>query len=268
MIIFNFKILSKLTVFYALFFIIFQDDRGKAKIIIICVLNNIDLKISIIIPTFNRGELITNSIKSVLNQTFQNLEVIIVDDGSSDNTKEIVKKIKDKRIKYIRLKENKGASNARNIGIKNAHGQYISFQDSDDIFYPNKLEEQLKNIINKRSNFDFCKINVIYNDSFSYFYPNKIVEDRLEKTDFFNELISHGNFISTQSILVEKEIIKNYIFDPNLPRLQDYDLILRMIPKLKISYTKKVLVDLHIQKNSLTRSPMKLKHAIEILLIY
>ena len=223
-------------------------------------------KISVIIPTFNRGNLIRNSIKSVLNQTYKNLEVIVVDDGSIDNTKDVVDKIEDERIKYIKLEENKGGSNARNIGIKYSVGKYISFQDSDDIYYPDKLEMQFKNIINKKSNFDFCKIKVIFNESYSKYYPNSRQEKSISNGNIFDELISKGNFISTQAILIKKNFISKYLFDPLIPRLQDFDLILRMIPKVKISYTKKVLVELHIQKDSLTRSELKLKKAVKILL--
>ena len=92
-------------------------------------------KISVIIPSYNRGNLIGDSIKSVLNQTYKNLEVIVVDDGSTDNTKEEIDKIEDERVKYIKLIKNGGGSNARNIGIQNAIGKYISFQDSDDFYY-------------------------------------------------------------------------------------------------------------------------------------
>ena len=84
--------------------------------------------------------------------------------------------------------------------------------------------------------------------------------------DFFDELISNGNFISTQAILIKKSFMKKFLFDQNMPRLQDYDVILRMIPNVKISYTKEVLVDLHIQNNSLTLSSDKLKKAIHLLL--
>ena len=223
-------------------------------------------KISVIIPTFNRGNLIRNSIKSVLNQTYKNLEVIVVDDGSTDNTKDVVDKLEDERIKYIKLEENKGGSNARNIGIQNSIGKYISFQDSDDIYYPDKLEMQFKNIIYKKSNFDFCKIKVIFNESYSKYYPNRRQENSISNGNIFDELISRGNFISTQAILIKKNFISKYLFDPLIPRLQDFDLILRMIPKVKISYTKKVLVELHVQKDSLTRSELKLKKAVKILL--
>ncbi len=223
-------------------------------------------KISVIIPTYNRENLIAKSINSVLNQTYQNFEVIVIDDGSSDNTSEVIKQIHDNRIKYIKLTQRKGGSNARNIGIKKARGKYISFLDSDDILYPKKLEKQLQNIINKKSNLDFCKIRVIYNKTYHYFYPNKKQEKKILRGKIFDELITYGNFISTQSILVERNFMRKFFFDINMPRLQDFDVILRMIPIVKISYTRRVLVDLYIQKDSLTLSTEKLKKAIYILL--
>lgn len=229
-------------------------------------LNEINAKVSVIIPTYNRGNLISNSIKSVLNQTYKYLEVIVVDDGSTDNTKEEINKIEDERVRYIKLKQNSGGSNARNIGMINATGKYISFQDSDDIYYPNKIETQVKNIINKHSNLDFCKIKVNFNSSYSQFYPNSRQEKSIQDGNIFNELISRGNFISTQAILAKKNFLIKYLFDPKMPRLQDYDLILRMIPKVRISYTRDVLVELNIQNDSITLSQQKLKKAVKILL--
>ena len=205
-----------------------------------------NLKISIIIPTYNRGKIISNSIKSVLNQTFKNLEIIVIDDGSNDNTKEIIDNLNDGRIKYIQLNKNCGGSFARNFGIKKASGQFISFQDSDDIFLPNKIEMQLKNIINKKSDLDFCKIKVFLNSTFNYMIPNDIQEKRILEGNIISDLISKGNFISTQAILIKKKFMQTHLFDPKMPRLQDYDVILSMIPKVRISYTKEVLVELHI----------------------
>ena len=254
----NRKIISKL--FFFSFCIIFK------KIIFGYNLLNLNYKISVIIPTYNRGNIIENTIKSTLNQTYKNLEVIIIDDGSTDNTKEIIDKFDDKRIKYIKINENLGGSNARNIGIKHATGRFISFQDSDDIFYPNKLELQFNNMINQNSNLDFCKIKVIYNNSYYNFVPNEYQEKKIIRRKIFSDLIAHGNFISTQSILVRKKFIEKYLFDINMPRLQDYDVILRMIPNVKISYTRKVLVELHIQKDSIQNSNEKLIKAIYILL--
>ena len=105
-------------------------------------------KISIIIPTYNREKLIIKSINSILNQSYHNIEVILIDDGSTDNTRKVISQIKDRRFRYIKLRKNKGASIARNIGIKKAFGNYISFQDSDDILHSDKLEKQINNFRN------------------------------------------------------------------------------------------------------------------------
>lgn len=103
-------------------------------------------KISIIIPTYNREKLIYRSIQSILNQTYKKIEILVIDDGSIDNTKKEIYQITDNRIRYIKLRRNKGANYARNLGIIKAFGEYISFLDSDDIYYFNKLEKQIKNM--------------------------------------------------------------------------------------------------------------------------
>ena len=94
-------------------------------------------KVSVVIPTFNRADTIGDSIKSVLEQTFKDFEVIVVDDGSTDGTESVVAAFGDSRIKYI-MQDNAGACAARNNGIRHANGEYIAFQDSDDYWMPRK----------------------------------------------------------------------------------------------------------------------------------
>ena len=93
--------------------------------------------VSVIIPTYNRADNILKSINSVLNQTIKDIEIIIVDDGSNDETYAVVKSIKDDRIRYIKHIRNMGVSAARNTGIKYTKGEYIAFQDSDEVWYKN-----------------------------------------------------------------------------------------------------------------------------------
>ena len=245
----------KITYIFLLIYFCFIHLKNK---------NIIKDKISIIIPTYNRERLINRSLYSVLNQTYKYIEIIVIDDCSTDNTQKVVHNIKTKRIRYIKLEKKKGAAYARNLGIKISKGKYIAFQDSDDVYYYNKLERQIQNLRINKSNFDFCKINIYINNTYNYTIPSNKREKNIIKGEIINELCK-GNFISTQSILVEKNIIKQYLFDNNLPRFQDYDLVLRMIPKVKVSYTNEVLADLHLQNDSIGSSIENLKNAVKII---
>lgn len=100
--------------------------------------------VSIIMPSYNTAKFISKTIESVLEQTYKNWELLIVDDCSTDNTDEIVSKYDDDRIIYLKNKKNSGAAVSRNKALKNAKGKWIAFLDSDDLWYPTKLEEQIK----------------------------------------------------------------------------------------------------------------------------
>ncbi len=216
-------------------------------------------KISVIIPTYNREKLISKSVKSVLNQSYENIELIVVDDESTDNTEKVLKQIKDKRLKYIKLKKNSGACHARNYGIKKATGDYIAFQDSDDIYRKDKLKLQLENLIKNQSDMDFCKISVHEMEK-EWSYPTESQEDSIHHGDLLNELC-HGNFISTQAILAKKEVFHDISFDEALPRFQDYDLVLQIASNYTVSYFEEPLVDLYIQSDSISKNDEKLKKA-------
>lgn len=123
--------------------------------------------VSIITPSFNTGKYILDTIKSVQNQTYENWEMLIVDDCSTDNTKQVLDEINDDRIKIFYNKENKGAAYCRNKALRLASGQWIAFLDSDDLWYPNKLESQLKFMKTHDYHFSYtkyCEINQDGND--------------------------------------------------------------------------------------------------------
>ena len=151
------------------------------------------------------------------------------------------------------MKERKGANYARNIGISKATGKYISFQDSDDLYRINKLEKQYKNLIKKKSDFDFCKICLHFNSSNKIVFPRKYHEKKIKRNKI-KEALCNGNFISTQSILINATLIKRNLFDINMPRFQDYDLILRIAPISNISYTHEILVDLFRKEDSISNN--------------
>lgn len=206
--------------------------------------------ISIILPTYNRGHIILKSIESLLLQTFKDFEIIIVDDCSTDNTKEEIKKIIDSRVRYIKLKKNYGANKARNIGINNAKYDIIAFQDSDDYWHKDKLIEQIKYF--KKNDYDLigCCYRYIKNKRVKKIYPlNKISEN-----ENFNRMLLKENFISTQTILGKKSVFLKEKFDENLSRFQDWELLIRISKQYKIGFLNKVLVDVNFQKISISNN--------------
>ena len=100
--------------------------------------------VSVVIPSYNSGKFISETLKSVSSQTYEEIEIIVVDDCSTDNTIEIIKKHNDPRLVLIQLEKNKGVANARNVGIANSKGTYIAFVDSDDVWIKDKLKKQIK----------------------------------------------------------------------------------------------------------------------------
>jgi len=221
--------------------------------------------ISIIIPTYNRGGLIINTINSVLNQTYLNWELIIVDDGSTDNTKEIIASVNDSRIKYI-YRENKGPSAARNTGIKNANGEYIAFLDSDDEWLPEKIERQIK-FLDKNPN-----IGIIGGWSTSVFENNKklsqsCIEIKNNKTYIKALLLFPFYKINelpwTSSIIVKKECFdKVGYFDEKMISKEDWDMWLRIAIFYDFYCLDKILIlrKIHNQSLMYTTDTEKIKN--------
>ncbi len=184
--------------------------------------------VSVIIPTFNREHLIQRTISSVLAQTFSDLELIIVDDGSTDNTGEVIQKFTDPRIRYIPLDKNYGGGYARNQGIKAAHGELIAFLDSDDEWMPEKLELQIARL---RAN-DNPFMTVVY--CIGYEYYESIKRQKLPKLDTYEgdvfDYLLRGWLPPTASLFMVKRsaLIGVGGFDESLPSFQDYDLWLRL----------------------------------------
>lgn len=208
-------------------------------------------KVSVIIPTYNRAHLIGQAIKSILNQTYQNFEIIVVDDGSTDNTEEVVKNLRDERIKYIKHEKNKGASAARNTGIKVAGGKYIAFQDSDDEWFPKKLEKQIKAFENAPQN-----IGVIYTGLFRIennkkeYIPYSWVK---KKEGNISKEILKGNFVATPTLLVRKECIEKVgMFDECLQRLQDWELVIRISKYYYFKFINEPLLISRYNSDSIT----------------
>ena len=223
-------------------------------------------KVSIIIPTYNRAKLLSRAIKSVLDQTFKDFELFIVDDGSTDNTKEVVREFqkRDSRIKYI-WQENSGApARPKNTGIKNAKGNYIAFLDDDDEWLSEKLEKQLELFEGLESDLGFvgCNILVINESNKKIWREYKI--PRYSSQIFFEELLE-GNFILTSSsIMIKKEVLdKIGLFDENLKFADDWDLWLRIAKKYRFDFVPEFLIKYYIHEGSITPNLPPLKEARE-----
>lgn len=214
--------------------------------------------ISVIIPSYNREKTIVKSVKSVLQQTYEDIEVIVVDDGSVDDTKSVIKEIDDKRLKYV-YQENSGACAARNLGIDLAKGDYIAFQDSDDEWLPSKLELQIEALQAKNADIVFCGIKKIYLSG-----KEQIIPDNEESGFCSQEKLLYESIASTQTIIGKAESIKNIKFDESMPRMQDYDFIIRASEKYKVYLLNEALVNVYEQLDSITASKKQYKKRLDI----
>jgi len=181
------------------------------------------IKFSIILPTFNRAHMIHLAIESVLNQTYKDLELIIIDDGSTDKTKDIIDKYieKDNRVKYLHQK-NKERSAARNKGIKEAIGDWICFLDSDDIYHTNHLEE-FKNLIKKTDS----KRGLYFSGlSYGKYSESKEQYDLSHKNNIEFVLL---NTIGTPRACVHKSIILKHQFNEKIRIGEDRELWSRIL---------------------------------------
>lgn len=182
-------------------------------------------EVSVVIPTYNRAFVVGDAIRSALEQTFRDIEVIVVDDGSTDNTEEVVKSFGDKRIRYIKLNANRGGAAARNAGIKVAKGKYVAFLDSDDLWLPEKIERQLE-VFRTGS----PRVGVVYCDSRIetatgiHLHAYRV---RGNLQSFFAETVPVGPRTST--IMVRSSLIREIRgFDEQFPALQEYEMQLRL----------------------------------------
>lgn len=218
--------------------------------------------VSIVIPTFNRAECIKECIENIKLQTYANIEIIIVDDGSKDNTEKIINEMEDDSILYYKFIENQGACAARNMGVNLAKGKYIAFQDSDDLWDKTKITKQVEYLEKNDLDIVFCSMNVMENDKIKFVIPDRKIPEK----ELYKKLLLK-NFVSTQTILGKRQCFIEEEFDRDMPRLQDYDLMLRLVPKFKVGHLNEALVYQKFSENSLSHNAEKLEKALDRLAI-
>lgn len=200
--------------------------------------------VSVVLPTRDRAHTLTRAIQSVLYQSYSNLELIIVDDGSSDKTEELVKGIRDNRILYFKNNISQGSNAARNIGCRAAKGKYIAFQDSDDEWLPDKLDKQIIALeqADPRVRVSFCSFLRIKGNKSTYI-PKQSRGLKSGIWNFQKDLLE-GSFITTQTLVVEKSLLFEIgLFDEKLQRLQDWDLTIKLSPHSPFAFIDIPLVN-------------------------
>ena len=215
-------------------------------------------KVSVIIPTYNRGRLITRAIDSVLNQTYRNLEIIIIDDGSNDQTGSILGSYKN-RIQYF-YQENQGISAARNRGIKEAKGSYIAFLDSDDEWVEDKLAIQVE-ILDKNPNIGIIHNKMIILNEQGVKVGTKPTNDS-GKT--FQELIEFIGDLPTSSVITRSQCFQKVgVFDESLPTMEDFEMWMRIAKNYEIyEFRDKCLAYSHCHEGQITKDPAKVYYGL------
>ncbi len=217
-------------------------------------------KFSVVIAVFNKEKYITDTLKSVLAQTFTDFEVVILNDGSTDNSETEILKFNDPRIRYF-SKENKGASAARNFTIEQAKSEYIALMDADDYWYPFHLEEQNR-LIEKFSNESvFATATEIRRNgkTFKSSYSIKTIGIDAALVNYFEASQLDSVLLSISTVIKKEVFVKVRGYDPKIKSGEDTDLYVRIGLKYKIVFSPKVTATYVVRENSLFQSVKKIE---------
>ena len=206
-------------------------------------------KVSVIVPVYNVEKYLEKCLESLIMQTLSDIEIITVDDGSTDDSKKIIKKFTEKypeKLKYY-YKENGGLSSARNFGIPHAHGEYIAFLDSDDYIEPTMYEEMYN--VAKKENSDMVECDFIWE------YPNKKVYDCGKIYNGKKEALEKARVVAWNKLIKREIIEKEKIEFPYGLRYEDIEFFYKLLPNLnKISFVKKFFIHYVQRENSIVNT--------------
>jgi glycosyltransferase involved in cell wall biosynthesis len=206
--------------------------------------------VSVVIPTYNRENLVGRAIKSVFSQTYGDFELIVVDDASKDNTREVIKSFDDKRIMYICHKENRGAPATRNTGIRIARGVYIGLLDDDDEWLPTKLEEQITKFgdVSPKVGLIYSGLEVRGADGHTIetiYYPKYRGDVRVR--------LLLGTTIGSPTPLIRAECFKKAgLFDESLKSCQDWDMWKRISERYEFDFVPEILSRTYLHENQIS----------------
>jgi len=205
--------------------------------------------VSVVIPTFNRAHLVGQAIKSVLCQTYQGFEIIVVDDASIDNTEEVVKGFGNPRIHFLRNSQNHGASWARNSGAEVAQGEYLAFLDSDDLWYPEFLERQLTALNDFPLDVGMICCSMVRKQGESH----SVITPSATYLTFDGNLVQARGGLCSSSFVVRRAAFHTIGgFDVNFSSFQDFDFLLRMSANYRVEASNDILMEYRLGKDSIS----------------
>ncbi|MCK4852295.1 MAG: glycosyltransferase [Candidatus Omnitrophica bacterium] len=197
-------------------------------------------EVSVIIPTYNRAHVVGRAIESVLNQTYREFEIIVVDDGSTDNTKELIEDKYGKQVNYVR-QPRKGAPAARNLGFRISRGKFVNFLDSDDYFLPENLEKKVR-VLERNPAAGWVYSDSYYTDEERNFFRRSHSLRKMRKKietrdDVFDIMFRRGGLTNTNTVMMRRECMeKTGGFDERLTVYQDVEFFLRVARHFKAKY--------------------------------
>jgi glycosyltransferase involved in cell wall biosynthesis len=216
--------------------------------------------VSVVLPTYNRARTLRRAINSVLNQDYRNIELIVVDDGSQDETRDILNSIDDQRLRIIHHDRNRGLGAARNTGLFASTGEFIAFQDSDDEWLDGKLTSQVGSLEGSAADCIcvYC-IKIVYGRNPDYVYGHRRIAcvpgpEVSKVSGDVREILWRKNLVSTQTILCTRDAaLKAGGFDPRLRNSVDWDFVLRLSEQGGFGFVDLPLVNTYIQNDSVSR---------------
>ncbi len=205
--------------------------------------------VSVIINCHNGQKYLSECVRSILNQTYKNFEIIFWDNNSTDKSYEIIKKFKDKRIRKFKLDKFSSLYKSRNLAIKKTKGRYLTFCDTDDLWTKNKLSEQLRLFTRNKD------VKFVFSNYFVFNEIKKIKYIKFKKKlpqGFITQYLLNNYLIGILTIMLDKKILENKFFDPKLNIIGDLDLFIKLSAKFKFNCIQKPLAVYRIHKHNLS----------------
>jgi glycosyltransferase involved in cell wall biosynthesis len=210
--------------------------------------------ISVIMPTYNRGEMIYDSVKSVLEQEFQDFELVIINDGGTDEVEDVLNDFKTDKIKYYKI-SHKGLAGALNEGLKRANGEYVAYLDDDDIYYPNHLKVLYEEMISMGCDFVFSRCYIAHGKYEGKEFQITKKQDSVVKDGYSERLLHKTPYISTLSVLHKKECLyKIGLFNEELPWAMDWFQWIKMSKYYVLHFVDIYTGEYRKNENSMTKT--------------